>query len=239
MAEMLAIIILGAVIGGGLSGGSFWLQHKWDDEEKARTAQKAADEKDRLSPKMRVRLWLDPDNLQGPYKPPLKRYRLYLENMNQHSVPVLKFSLEFNFKNVVAEVHPRVLLAPGDESTTESREIFLKKKDGSEVYYQEEPHHQAIAKKFTFDIHKVDVNKKQVNLNLIEFYVEKWEERNSAFTSQIIVDFSKQPHIPKNSRKAGTYYGIYSYVINGQEYSQRVQGPIPDSPPLRDEALIF
>ncbi len=159
--------------------------------------------------------------------------------MNQHSVPVLKFSMEFNFKNVVAEIHPRVLIAPSGESTVDSREIHIKKKDGSEEHYEEDPHHQAIAKKFAFEIHTLNVNKKIENLNVIELYVEKWDERNSAFTSQIVVDFSKRPRIQKKSGEAGTYNGIYSYEINGHEYSKRMRGTIPDSPPLRDEFSIF
>ncbi len=36
MTELLTITMFGAVIGAVLFGGSFWVQNKWDEEEKVR-----------------------------------------------------------------------------------------------------------------------------------------------------------------------------------------------------------
>jgi len=102
-------------------------------------------------------------------------------------------------------------------------------KDGLEESYVEQPHHPELNKKFSFEIQKATLNKKIKNLNFADLYVERWDEQQSLFISDIIVDVSKEPPIiRKKSDEAGSYNGRYSYEIGGKQFSENVRGSIPN-----------
>lgn len=230
MAELVTITVIGAVVGGTLSGGAFWLQKKWDAEAHEKMLKDAAEEKAKLAPNVSIRLDSYPDNLQGKHRPPLKRYLLMINNLNSNSVPILKMSVEFNFKNVVAEVRPQILLRSSEGASVDDTEIWVNKKDGTIDYYREEPHNLEISKRFTFSIQTLKVNKDIENMNFVDFYVDKWDERGSTFTAEVVVDTSKLPRINKKSGERGSYKGIYSYEVAGHQYSESLHGKIPDEP---------
>lgn len=231
MAELFTITIIGAVMGGFLSGGSYWLQNKMEEAEKERVAKKAAEDKRKLSPNLSIRIFLDIAEVQGPYHPPLKRYHLFMENLNRDSVPIVNLRMEFNFKHVIEQVHSQVVLPEiGGGATLSGRERTIKKKDGSEEYLREEPHNIAIGKKFSFEIETININKVSENLNFVDLYVEKWDERGSSFIAEIVIDTSKQPRIDKKLGEMGSFKGSYSYEIAGQQYSEPLHGKIPDEP---------
>jgi hypothetical protein len=149
--------------------------------------------------------------------------------MNRDSVPILKLNVEFNFRNVIAEVRPQFLFPSGGQMSVEGVEMYKYGKDGLEESYVEQPHHPELNKKFSFEIQKATLNKKIKNLNFADLYVERWDEQQSLFISDIIVDVSKEPPIiRKKSDEAGSYNGRYSYEIGGKQFSENVRGSIPN-----------
>lgn len=230
MAEIVTIAVIGALVGGFLSGGVFWLQKKRDAEAREKLLTAAAEEKAKLAPILSIRLDRYPDNLQGKHRPPLKRYSLMIENLNLNSVPVQKMGMEFNFKNVVAEVRSQVLLLNREGMSVDDTEVWANKTDGTLDYLREEPRNPEISKRFTFRIQTLNVNKNIENLNFVDFHVDKWDERGSHFLAEVVIDTSKQPRIDKKLGERGSYRGSYSYEIAGHQYSEQFHRNIPDEP---------
>lgn len=230
MAEIVTITVIGALVGGILSGGVFWLQKKWDAEAHEKMLRHAAEEKAKLAPALSIRLDRYPDDLQGKHLPPLKRYSLMINNINPNSVPILKMSMEFNFKNVVEEVRTQVLLQNTEGMSVEDTEIWVNKADGTMDYLREEPRNPEISKRFAFRIQTLNVNKNIENLNFVDLYVDKWDERGSTFVAEVVIDTSKQSRIDKKLGERGSYKGSYSYEVAGHQYTEQLHGNIPDEP---------
>lgn len=226
MGEIITLGFIGGIAGFVIYSGGYWIDYKIKEMEKEEQAKRQEEDKSKFAPRPKVQL-SGCSACQGPYKPPQYKYTIMIHNQNYESVPILEMRLEFNFKHVVAEARPQILLPgegmnPKGELEIHGLEIHGVNKDGSTYDYQETKT-TGLEKKFTFDISQANVNKEMKNLNVIVFYVEKWSEQKAAFTADIITDESLVLHSP---RKAGKYHSVtgkYSYEINGIRYSENIK----------------
>jgi hypothetical protein len=215
-----------------VSGAAFYLLDGWLERAKQLTelretqlrqdneAKLLAQEQKALSPKLQVRIY--PDIIKAVN--PLQRYHVDIQNLNRQSAPILDLHIEFHFKNTIARIYHNVISdSPG--MNVGGVEIQSTKRDGSTVEYVETP--TELAKTFSFQIRKASLNAKEINLDLVELFVDEWSERGF-FTGYIIVDASKRPPVLTKPAEAGTFRGHYSYEVRGQRFSEDLIGSIPD-----------
>ena len=194
MGEIFVMAAIGAVLGGSIFGAGYWFEYKDKEAEKEKQAQRIAEDNLKLSPKIRIKLFADLPATQ-PYKPPLKRYHLYIDNANPNSVPITNLRMEFNFKHVIDNVRKHVVLPDlSGGATLGPYEAWADKKDGSQDILKDEPRNYSLNKRFTFEIATENINKTIKNTNIVYLDVEKWDEQGSSFVSEIVLDTSKQPH---------------------------------------------
>lgn len=230
MGEVFVMAVIGGIFGVSIFGIGYWAEYKSKEAEKEKQAQRIAEENLKLAPKIRIKLLADLPETQ-PYKPPLKRYHLYIDNANPNSVLISNLRMEFNFKHVIDNVRKQVVLADlHGGATLGPLESWGDKTDGSQDIFKEEPRNYSLNKRFTFEIDTENINKTIKNTNIVYLDVEKWDEQGSSFVAEIVLDTSKQPHIERKLGERGTYSGKYSYEIGGRPFTERMHGQIPDEP---------
>ncbi len=230
MGEVFVMAIIGGIFGVSIFGIGYWAEYKSKEAEKEKQAQRIAEENLKLSPKVRIKLFADLPETQ-PYKPPLKRYHLYIDNANQNSVPITNLRMEFNFKHVIDNIRKQVVLPDlRGGATLGPFEAWADKKDGSQDIIKDEPRNYSLSKRFTFEIDTENINKTIKNTNIVYLDVEKWDEQGSTFVGEIVLDTSKQPHREKKLGERGTYTGKYSYEIGGRPFTERMHEKISDEP---------
>ena len=230
MAEIITMACIGGLAGFFIFGSVHFVQYKLDEAEKERIAIRANEEKRKLSPMLRIKLFADLPDTQ-PYKPPLKRYHLYIDNANPNSVKITNLRMEFNFKHVIDNVRKQVILPDlRGGATLGHLEAWSNKEDGSQDFFKDEPRNDSVNRKFTFEIDQENINKTLKNTNIVILEVEKWDEQGSSFHAEIVLDTSKQPHIQKQLGARGTYAGKYSYEIAGKPFTERIHEKIADEP---------
>jgi|GEM_PF-2174808 len=171
-------------------------------------------------PKLDIKLFVKP----GINQYPLQNYTLIVQNMNQKSVPITDLRIEFMFKNIVSAV--KAHSTSPDSAGTVS---FYETKNGkSALVYEDQTEETALTKHFSLNIQKATVRGITINTNLVWFDCDVWPEKMS-FSGDIMVDLSKIPEIHKRPEKEGTYYGTYSYTVNGKKVSKKITGIIPDA----------
>lgn len=171
-------------------------------------------------PKLDIKLFVAP----GINQYPLQNYSLIVQNMNRKSVPITDLRIEFMFKNIVSEVktHSTSLDSAGTVS-------FYETKNGkSTLVYEDQTEETALTRHFSLNIQKAKIRGITINTNLVWFDCDVWPEKMSFF-GDIKVDLSKIPEIHKRPEKEGTYYGTYSYTVNGKKVSKTITGIIPDA----------
>lgn len=184
------------------------------------------EEKLKLSPKVDIKLFTLPENAVTPYKYPLRRYILQIQNTNKNSASILDFRIEFIFKNVITEIKLMPLLVTGGNISVTGLNIYKKNKNGSISKYEEQPIETPITKNFSLVVQQAKINERLLNTNIAIFTCERWPER-ADFAGDIIVDLSKKPEILKKPDRVGTYNGIYFYEIRGKKFSETIMGVIP------------
>jgi hypothetical protein len=203
---LLLMIVFGAIFGGIIFGTAYhFTEPSTESPPPVPRVEKSeeeilAQERTARSPKFDIKIYPFPGGVT-PYKPPLKHYVLGIQNVNGDSVPVLDMRMEFNFRNIIAEVKPQVMLAGGGMFSVGGMKLYEKRKDGSTYAYEEKPLPTELSKKFSFSIQKATINKKVMNLNFVDLYVERWIE-DTLFAADIIVNTAKGPQFLKSQMKS-------------------------------------
>lgn len=174
-----------------------------------------------LTPRVDVQLFPSPARDFYPY--PLREYDLLIQNLNPHSTQILNFRIEFVFKNVIVKTVQRPLIQTGKEIDMEGRQIYEKRKDGSEYRYEESPVNSPLTQNFSLNIRQAQENKQTFNTNMAIFSCDKWVDGVS-YSAQIIIDLSQEPINLIQPNYVRTYHGQYSYTINDDKYSGKVEG---------------
>jgi hypothetical protein len=116
-------------------------------------------------------------------------------------------------------------LTEEEKSSLGDVKVYEKRKDGSTFEYEEKALPTELSKKFSFEIQKATVNKKSLNLNFADLYIERWVA-GAWFTASIVVDSSKGPPVTKKPEEVNTYNGMYFYEIRGRTFSGKINGVI-------------
>lgn len=165
-----------------------------------------------------------PTNVNIFDKYPMQRYKLMIQNRNSDSATIFNFSIEFIFKGQIVEIKPMPLFPPGQGGIgLGGIEMHVKNKHGKKFNYEEQQVETSMTKKFSLVIQQAKINNKLVNTNILIFDCEKWPEKYS-YAADILLDLSKISLIQKKSEN--TYSGEYSYELNGQKYTEKIQGSI-------------
>ncbi len=185
------------------------------------------EDKLRLSPKVDIKLFSYPEKAATPYKYPLKRYILMVQNLNKDSVPIFDFRIEFIFKNIIREIKLNPLLHSGGSFSVSGLNIYKENKNGSVFKYEEQPIDTPITENFSLIVQQAKINEKIVNTNIAIFTCERWPE-STGFSGDIILDLSEMPEILKKPERIGAYEGVYFYEIKGHKFSENINGTIPN-----------
>lgn len=188
----------------------------------------------KLSPSVDIKLFPFPVDAASPYKFPLRRFVLGIQNVNSDSVPIQDFRIEFSFPYVIKEIKANSLLNTGGNVSVGSISIYEEKKDGTTYHYEEKPINSELTDNFNMSIQKAMLNGKNINTNVAVFNSARWPE-GSAFSADIIVDMSKAPEILKKPDRVGKFEGIYYFNIKEEKHSKKVAGDIPEIKDEREE----
>ena len=149
-----------------------------------------------------------------------------IQNLNLKSAIITDFRMKIYFRNIIVNIKSMPLLSTGGNISMGGVSVYGQKNGKIKSLYKDQPDETSITKNFSLTFQQAKINGKIVNTNILILHCARWPEK-SAFTAEIIVDFSKKSEIViDNPNIVGIYEGEYSYGIEGQQLSQTISGSI-------------
>ena len=161
------------------------------------------------------------------YKYPHREYLIMIQDTNLKSATILNFTMEFIFENILVKAKPIPLNPTGEDITIHPSVVYGKGQNDSGYYWEEQSKETSITKNFSLYIKQDNINGQLINTNVLVFHCNEWP-REWAFSAEVVADLSKKPKFIQRE-PTGIYQGLFSYEVEGQTFSEKINGSITKS----------